>query len=150
MFKKICIISIISICLLLSQTSYANEKDELELISPSTSIDEIRIQNSILTEKRLLSAQSYDMRNSIEIRIKDQGSTNNCWAFSTISVLETTLAKTRGEYLDFSERHMNYATSRNFLDGVNELGYDREVYSGGNPMLGLSYMTSRTWTSTRK
>ena len=46
------------------------------------------------------------------IRVKDQGTSKSCWTFSTLSVLETNLQKTKGEYSDFSERHMNYATSK--------------------------------------
>lgn len=37
---------------------------------------------------------------------------------------------------------MNYVTSRNFLDGENSSGYNREVKDGGNPIIGLSYYTS--------
>ena len=85
----------------------------------------------------------YDLRDDVTtIRVKDQGSSKSCWTFSTLSVLETNLQKTKGEFSDFSERHMNYATSKTFLNGeINPWGYEREIQDGGNPMIALSYIT---------
>ena len=103
--------------------------------------------NSIATKSLLAGKASildkYDLRNDVTtIRVKDQGSSKSCWTFSTLSVLETNLQKTKGEYLDFSERHMNYATSKTFLNGeINPWGYEREIDDGGNPMIALSYIT---------
>lgn len=98
-------------------------------------------ESSILSDKRLMASSSYDMRKDITVRVKNQKSSASCWTFSTLSVLETNLALTQKSYIDFSERHMNYATSKTFLNGINPLGYEREVNSGGNPIIGLSYMT---------
>ena len=77
------------------------------------------------------------MRNKISVRIKDQGSSQSCWTFSTLSMLETNLVLQNNEYWDFSERHMNYTTSKTFRDGINMLGYNREVQEGGNPLIAM-------------
>ena len=37
---------------------------------------------------------------------------------------------------------MEYTTSKTFLDGINTNGYNREVGSGGNSAMALSYYTS--------
>ena len=55
------------------------------------------------------------MRNDINVRVKNQGTTGDCWAFSSLSALETHLLKVEKEVWDFSERHMNYSTSNEFL-----------------------------------
>lgn len=113
-----------------------------EISVPIETKDRTNITSSILTEKNILGMSKYDLRNDIFVRVKDQKSSNSCWTFSTISVLESTFLKTKGENLDFSERHMNYATSKTFVDGINSLGYNKEVNGGGNALLGLSYVTS--------
>ena len=47
----------------------------------------------------------YDIRDYIKMNVKNQENTNWCWAFSTTSVLESNLAKTRNKYLTFSPKH---------------------------------------------
>ncbi len=106
---------------------------------------------------RLLGAsinKTYSLKNVIpsNLIIRDQMSTNSCWAFAALSTLETNLAlanykKTNtdlnSKVYDFSERHMEYATSKTFKDGVqNKIGYNREVGSGGNWTLVQSYLTN--------
>ena len=86
------------------------------------------------------------------IKIKDQRETGSCWAFASISSLETNLAlanlksgKNTTKVYDYSERHMDYATSSDsFIDGTNEDGYKREVDSGGNWYYVESYLTNGT------
>ena len=84
----------------------------------------------------------YSLLNDINVKVKDQQNTGSCWAFSTTTVLETNLAKTLGRKYEFSPRHMEYSTSRFFRDGINEHGYNREVGIGGNPRIGLAYVTA--------
>lgn len=82
--------------------------------------------------------------------IKDQKSTGSCWAFAAISSLETTIALSnykkgtnQSKTYDFSERHMNYATSRVFENNViNPDGYNRNPEDGGNWYLAHSYLTN--------
>ena len=81
---------------------------------------------------------------------KNQQHTNSCWTFSSLGALESTLAlkdykngKTPVVY-DFSERHMEYATSNTFSDGINPNGFSREVGKGGNAYIFVPYLTNGT------
>ena len=73
--------------------------------------------------------------------IKNQKSTNECWAFATTSMIETNVEKTRNKQIELSPRHIDYATSKTFLDGTNKKGYNREV-GFGNFAIALGYCTS--------
>ena len=73
--------------------------------------------------------------------IKNQKSTNECWAFATTSMIETNVTKTRNKQIELSPRHIDYATSKTFLDGTNKKGYNREV-GFGNFSISLGYCTS--------
>ena len=82
--------------------------------------------------------------------IKNQQKTNSCWTFSSIGMLESTLAlmdyrngKSPVVY-DYSERHMEYATSYVFKDGVNKNGFKRNVGNGGNSFVAIPYLTNGT------
>ena len=88
------------------------------------------------------SSPSYNLNSDISVEVKHQGVTNECWAFSTITALETNLELNRNIQKRFSPRHMDYATARTFTDGINELGYAREVGEGGLQMMGMSYLTN--------
>lgn len=84
------------------------------------------------------------------IVIRNQKHTNSCWAFATISSLETNMALSNyksgtnlSKVYDFSERHMEYATSNVFLNNeTNKMGYNRKVGSGGSYVLATSYLTN--------
>lgn len=81
--------------------------------------------------------------------IRDQMKTNTCWAFSSIGALESTLGlkdykngNTLNRY-DFSERHLEYATSKTFLnDEINPIGYNRNINTGGNVNMAITYFTN--------
>ena len=77
----------------------------------------------------------YNLNDDIEIKVKDQGTTNRCWAFSLSSVLESTIAKkiTGITYKTFSPIHMDYWVYNNFNTDFN---------NGGRPYLGLIYYIS--------
>lgn len=81
--------------------------------------------------------------------VRNQMQTNSCWAFAALSSLETNLALNNyynnlpTKTYDFSERHMEYATSRTFLNGVkNPNTTTREVGSGGNDLFAIPYFTN--------
>lgn len=61
--------------------------------------------------------EKYDLREHINVRVKDQMQTMFCWAFSQMSCIETNLALRENKYYDFSEKHLVYATVREFLNG---------------------------------
>ena len=102
--------------------------------------------------KSSLNAQ-YSLKSVIanNLVIKNQQQTNSCWAFAALSSLETNLALAdykkgnTSKVYDFSERHMEYATSRAFANNqINSLGYNRTVGSGGIWDFASSYLTNGT------
>ena len=86
--------------------------------------------------------------NNLEIR--NQYDTTSCWAFSGLSSLETNLALNdykngldTSRVYDFSERHMNYSSTRNFLNNnVNIFGVNRLPSGGGQWYLVENYLTN--------
>lgn len=83
--------------------------------------------------------------------VKNQGQTNSCWTFSSLAMLESVLALNdykngiEPKKYDFSERHMEYATSKTFLNGeINKKGFNREIDEGGNMNLYIPYLTNGT------
>ena len=99
-------------------------------------------QKTSLAATRLKVSSKYDLRESINVKLKDQKQTGTCWAFATTTVLETYMSKMKNKAVEFSPRHMEYATSRTFLDGINDVVFGREVDDGGNIAIAASYMTS--------
>lgn len=101
-------------------------------------------------------ASKYSLKTVIpeNLVIKDQQNTNSCWTFSSIAALETNLALkdynngltgSNAIVYDFSERHMEYATSKTFSDGViNKNGFNREVGGGGSKLIAIPYLTNGT------
>ena len=88
---------------------------------------------------------SYNLANELNIKINNQGITNECWAISILTSMETNVGKVNKikNVPDFSERHMDYATSKTFLNNeINEKGYQREVGEGGLPVEALAYLTN--------
>lgn len=144
--KKKIIYSVLIVLLMLTSKGYAESAFDIEEekgvpVEESAKFEEIY---SILSNKKLLASNgSYDLRDDLSVlRVKDQGNTENCWAFSTLSAIESNLLLTEKKAYDFSERHMNYSTTYNFKDGqTNIWGHNRNVKAGGNATIALSYIT---------
>lgn len=94
-------------------------------ITPKTGIDRAyEIVRSMFIPAR------YDLREHINIKVKNQMGTGMCWAFADTVAIETNLAL-RGKTYDFSETHMEYETSLTFRNGeINETGMNREINYG--------------------
>ena len=86
----------------------------------------------------------FNLAEKLDLRVEHQQNTTECWAFSLLKSVETNKALQNGvrEIEDFSERHMDYATSRFFTDGTNENGFYRNVGNGGLLVVGLAYLTN--------
>lgn len=97
---------------------------------------------SAMTKAATYNVPAYNLNNDIGVQVKHQGATNECWAFSTVTMLETNLALTKNINKTFSPRHMDYSTIKTFTDGVNPYCYNREAGSGGLSPFGLAYLTN--------
>ncbi|MBR3613990.1 MAG: hypothetical protein IKL55_02290 [Clostridia bacterium] len=86
----------------------------------------------------------FNLAEELNLRVEHQQNTTECWAFSLLKSVETNKALKSGnkDIEDFSERHMDYATARNFTDGINENGFYRDVGNGGLLVVGLAYLTN--------
>ena len=71
--------------------------------------------------------------------VKNQMSTGTCWAFTSNEMVESNLLKAKSLSLNFSSRHMEYYTTRNFSDGTNYNGLNRIVDSGVNFFMSVNY-----------
>lgn len=72
---------------------------------------------------------AYDLRDYIDIQVENQGSYGICWAYASLTSLETYLALNYGEYYDFSELHL--AISTYAQDGYYS-SITNALKSGGN------------------
>lgn len=94
----------------------------------------------------------YSLKDVIEknVAIRNQYNTSNCWAFAGLSSLETNLAlnnynngKNLSKIYDYSERHINYSTSRLFAnDVINKFGFNRTPATGGQWYIFENYLSS--------
>lgn len=83
-------------------------------------------------EQNLVSAtppSSYDLRDYIHIEVENQNPYGICYAFASLTSLETYLALHYNEYYDFSEVH--FATSLCLQDAYHET-INKALTSGGN------------------
>lgn len=86
--------------------------------------------------------KQYDLRDSGKVTsVKNQYNTNLCWGFSTLSVLESNLAKKTNKIYDFSETHLAYGTS-SINTTNNKRGFYKQADSVGNFPKALTYLTN--------
>lgn len=68
---------------------------------------------------------SYDLRDVIDIPIRNQGGYGNCWNFASLKTIETNLAL-KGIKIDLSELHVDYVMSKELVNN------SRELHAGGH------------------
>ncbi len=88
------------------------EKAKLNVIPPKYAQslhDYMDTHNNAFESVRGDLPTAYNLRDHINIPIEDQGSDGLCWAFSSLTSVETNLAL-RGVTVDLSERHLDYLT----------------------------------------
>ncbi len=103
-------------------------------------------KNNLENVSASISQPTYSLNEKLNLRVENQGRTTECWAFSALKSLETNIAinsNTRN-LLNFSERHMDYATSKTFTDGINKIAFNRELGGGGLPVVANGYLTNGT------
>ncbi|HQC83535.1 MAG TPA: C1 family peptidase [Bacilli bacterium] len=76
--------------------------------------------------------------------VKNQQKSGSCWAYQTVSLLETQALKTGLGTFDFSERHIEYSLTRNaFTDTSNPNTYNRDLDDGGTSIMAATYLFNR-------
>ena len=131
------------------------EPRKYDIITQKDNATYLKELNNVFRIQQLLRATisaKYNLKDVIpeNVAIKNQMSTNSCWAFATIGMLESHLAlrdknaSNSTVTYDFSEKHMNYATAKSaFLNGeTNEYGFTKKLSDGGNIYLATQYMAN--------
>lgn len=86
---------------------------------------------------------SYTTLYNYPTNIKSQGSVGSCWAFASTTALEKYIKISNNSSYIFSPRHMDYATSMNFINNLENVnGYNRTAGSGGNFYISSNYLVS--------
>ena len=133
-----------------------SDEEKKEVIQPrmfNIPKENVEVKNPLKNGRLLRSALSskYSLQEDIpeNIVVKNQQQTNSCWTFGSLASLETNLALKNyyngnsAKVYDLSERHMEYATSREFLNGeINTRGFNRKIDDGGNSYLYSAYLTN--------
>lgn len=120
----------------MTSTSIKNKKRETSWADVLNMVGSME-NNSLVNKSR------FNLADYIDLEVKNQGITMECWAFSTLSSMESNLLYKKGIKENFSERHMDYATSSSFYDVDKEsLDYVRDVSFGGLSTISLAYLTN--------
>ncbi len=116
------ILCILTASLLGGLVSYTN----IDSVKTST---ELQIENTSQELATATPPSSYDLRDYIDIGVENQNPYGLCYAYASLTSLETYLALTYGEYYDFSELHFA-------LSLYKQAGYYNSTYealnNGGN------------------
>ncbi len=123
-----------------------SEEEKQEYIEPPAyesnveSVEELIQESSsdINTNVSISNLPAYYQRKYYGV-VKDQGSSNACWAYSAANMFDTNyyLMNNLNKKL-FSNLHMDYITSYQY----NKNGFNRRVDSGGNVQIALAYATN--------
>lgn len=127
-----------------------SEKEKSKIIIPRKYKFIQEDENNVPMLKANRFESRYNLKDKIpeNVKIKNQLESGTCWTFSSLVTLETNLAlnnyklgKNEKVY-DFSELHMEYASSHIFKNGKTKkpYGYDRNLGVGGNFNYASSYL----------
>lgn len=123
--------------------SKLSETEKSKLIEPSFCKREGNIKIKTFETVKGISDTVYSSLDlNIVSKVKNQGNTNACWAFSGASLIETAAMKEGFSEIDLSERHINMMSTYNaYLNNkVNISGYNRNANDGGNYSYVASYI----------
>ena len=121
------------------------EKEKIEVIPSICEVDKKSAMLNSITSNSFVRGtdtfpESYSLVERGEVSpVRNQMQTGTCWAFASNEMVESTLLKQKKVALSFSSRHMEYYTSRNFADGINQDGLNRVVNTGGNYFMSTTY-----------
>ena len=80
----------------------------------------------------------YDLRDYNQVTpVKNQKSSGNCWAFTSIAALESCILKAGGPSLDLSEENM-----KNIMSYYSDYGWNLVPNKGGYDDMGVGYLVS--------
>lgn len=104
------------------------------LYEDETEEDDVSLSSSSVTSSTEL-ADSFDLRDEIEIDTKDQGDLGLCYAFASLRSVQTNLLLNGYENYDFSELHFAFMafdgfSGESYTDGGN-FWYFEDAYLGG-------------------
>lgn len=138
-----------------------SDEERANFIEPPYCASSIKDQYSakIILEKNSYGELNINEREDLELRasvsqsrynavddgivtsVKNQKTTNMCWAFTSNSLLETTALKEGLGNYDLSERHIEYSVTRaGFTDNyIKTNGFNRNIDAGGNAYMSSSY-----------
>lgn len=71
---------------------------------------------------------SFDLRDKIQIEVRNQGSYGICWDYTLTKCIETNIALKTGKYYDLSEMYVDYTLSSECTNG----NYFRRLHDGGS------------------
>ena len=123
--------------------SKLSEVEKSKLIEPFFCKKEENIKIKTFETVRGLNNTAYSSLDlNIVSKVKNQGNTNACWAFSGVSLIETAAMKAGFPELDLSERHINMmSTYKAYINNeVNISGFNRNANDGGNYTYVASYI----------
>ena len=136
------------------------EPRKYDISSENNSTNKTLLANQKITLKNLinvLKSSTYATESKFSLKdlipnnltIRNQQDVNVCWAFASMSSLETNLAlknynnQATEKIYDYSERHMAYTMTQSFLEGQkNEYGYSKDISEGGTYLMSTAYLTN--------
>lgn len=131
-------------CILSDEYERLSDEEKKKLGMPVCEIVGINTKSSLFTANGVLPSL-YDIRNESYVSVvKNQQQTGSCWAHAATTALEIYERKFLNLEYVFSPRHIEYMSTRTFLNGqINDYGYNRTLGSGGNINFSSNYFINK-------
>jgi len=120
-----------------------SDKEKEKTVMPAMCKTSYLFSNKMLGNSAVNIPEKYNLAEKGLVNgVKNQYDTNACWTFASLSSIESNLlVKGYGKY-DFSEGHMDLATSNNMYS-PSRITFNRESNTGGNPVLTQAYLLNQ-------
>jgi len=120
-----------------------SDAEKEKVVMPAVCKDAYLLNNYKFGNGTTTIPEKYDLRTKGYVNeVKNQYDTGLCWTFSTLTSIESNLlVKGLGKY-DFSEGHMELATS-NSLYTPSRVTFNRIADSGANPLYSQAYLLNQ-------